>query len=169
MPGRRAGAEPAHAASRFVAFETGQTRPLALSADGARLYALNTPDNALEIFRIGLAGIAHEASVPVGMEPVAVATHGPDEVWVVNQLSDSISVVDVASDPPRVARTQIAAGRPSRIGLPVIVISVPAVKSLLRIPERASVLGPSASNPHVVIEPSSFLTSTSSHECGFVY
>jgi YVTN family beta-propeller protein len=98
-------AAPPGAASRFVAFETGQTRPLALSADGTRLYALNTPDNTLEIFRIGLAGIAHEASVAVGLEPVAVATNGAGEVWVVNHLSDSVSVVDVASDPPRVART----------------------------------------------------------------
>jgi DNA-binding beta-propeller fold protein YncE len=105
-------ADPAIGASRFVAFETGQTRPLALSADGARLYALNTPDNALEIFRIGLAGIAHEASVPVGMEPVAVAANGPGEVWVVNHLSDSISVVDVASDPPRVARTLLVGDEP---------------------------------------------------------
>ena len=64
---------------------------------------------------------------------------------------------------------QAAAGRPSRIGLPVIVIAVPAAKSLLRIPARVSVLGPSASKPHVVTVPSSFFTSTSSHECGFVY
>ena len=32
-----------------------------------------------------------------------------------------------------------------------------------------SVLGPSASKPHVVTDPSLFVTSTSSHECGLVY
>ena len=33
------------AGADFVAFETGSVRPLALSADGTRLYAVNTPDN----------------------------------------------------------------------------------------------------------------------------
>jgi hypothetical protein len=43
------------------------------------------------------------------------------------------------------------------------------MKSLLRMPARVSVLGPSASKPQVVTLPSAFFTSTSSHECGFVY
>ncbi len=89
----------------FVTFETGQVRPLALSADGARLFAVNTPDAHLEIFDVGEAGLARRASVPVGMEPVAVAVRSDAEVWVVNHLSDSVSVVDVAADPPRVVRT----------------------------------------------------------------
>jgi hypothetical protein len=38
----------AHAA--FTTFETGQVRPLALSPDGTKLFATNTPDNRLEIF-----------------------------------------------------------------------------------------------------------------------
>ena len=61
----------AHAA--FVTFETGQVRPLALSSDGSRLYAVNTPDNQLEIFAVGTAALTHVASVPVGLEPCAVA------------------------------------------------------------------------------------------------
>jgi len=48
-------------------------RPLALSPDGTRLFAVNTPDNRLEIFQVGAGGIAWRASVPVGLEPVAVA------------------------------------------------------------------------------------------------
>jgi len=36
--------------SAFTAFESGQVRPLALSADGAYLNAANTPDNQVEIF-----------------------------------------------------------------------------------------------------------------------
>ena len=42
----------AHAASPFTLFETGQVRPLALSPDGTRLFAVNTPDNRLEIFDV---------------------------------------------------------------------------------------------------------------------
>src|SRR4029453_7103040 len=69
----------------------------------------------------------------------------------------------------RTASTQIAAGLPSFIGLPVIVSFLPTLKSLGRMPDRCSVVGPSASKPHVVTLPSLPVTSTHSHECGFVY
>ena len=36
------------------------------------------------------------------MEPVAVAARSNTEVWVVNHLSDSVSIVDLAASPPRV-------------------------------------------------------------------
>ena len=48
-------------------------------------------------------------SVQVGLEPVAVAARDNAEVWVVNHLSDSISIVDVAS--LAAAREAHAAGR----------------------------------------------------------
>ncbi len=51
------------------------------------------PDNTLEVFDITLSGLALRARVPVGLEPVAVAARNDAEVWVVNHLSDSISVV----------------------------------------------------------------------------
>ena len=86
-------------------FESGPVRPLALSPDGTRLYAVNTPDQRLEIFDVVADGLRWSASVPVGLEPVAVAARTAGEVWVVNHLSDSVSVVDVASSPPRVVRT----------------------------------------------------------------
>lgn len=38
-------------AQDYVLFETGQVRPLALTDDGQTLYALNTPDDRLEIFQ----------------------------------------------------------------------------------------------------------------------
>ena len=75
-----------------------------MSADGQKLFALNTPDNRLEIFSTG-AILTPIASVPVGLEPVAVGEDPNGFVWVVNHLSDSISVVDVASSPPRVIQT----------------------------------------------------------------
>ena len=36
----------------FVNFESGHVRPLALSPDGSRLFAVNTPDNRLEIYDV---------------------------------------------------------------------------------------------------------------------
>src|SRR5688500_8737955 len=98
-------ASSTNAQPSFTTFETGQVRPLALSPNGTRLFALNTPDNRLEIFTVGSGGIAWRASVPVGLEPIALAARSDSEVWVVNHLSDSISIVDVAATPPRVKRT----------------------------------------------------------------
>ncbi len=89
----------------FTAFESGPVRPLALSPDGTRLFATNIPDNRLEIFAVGDEGLTLQHSVAVGLEPVAVAARSDDEVWVVNHLSDSVSVVDVSTGAPFVART----------------------------------------------------------------
>ncbi len=99
----------------FVNFESGQVRPLALSPDGATLLALNTPDDTLEVFAVDASGLTLIASVPVGMEPVAVAARSNSEVWVVNHLSDSVSVVDLASTPPRVVRTLLVGDEPRDI------------------------------------------------------
>jgi len=96
-PSTRPGSESAASYSRqFVTFESGQVRPLALSADGTRLFATNTPNATLEILSITDEGLHSEHSVPVGLEPVAVALFGDEQAWVVNHLSDSISVVTTA-------------------------------------------------------------------------
>src|SRR5881628_2658399 len=103
--------------SSFVTFETGQVRPLALSPDDLHLYAVNTPDDRLEIFDVDSQGnLTHSGSVPVGLEPVAAAAHGDGRhVWVVNHLSDSVSIVDVSSSPPRVVRTLLVGDEPRDI------------------------------------------------------
>ena len=102
-------------AGSFTTFESGQVRPLALSPDGTKLFAVDTPDGRLEIFDVDAGGLMHDASVPVGVEPVAVAARSNDEVWVVNNLSDSVSIVDVASSPPRVTRTLLVGDEPRDI------------------------------------------------------
>ncbi len=108
-------ATTAVAAQSFVAFESGQVRPLAMSPDGTRLFAVNTPDNRLEIFDIQAGTLAHSDSVSVGLEPVAVAAGSNSEVWVVNHLSDSISIVDVGASPPQVTRTLLVGDEPRDI------------------------------------------------------
>ena len=106
---------PPPPAQSFTAFESGQVRPLAISADRRWLYATNTPDNRVEIFRIDGRRLVPVASVPVGLEPVALAEHG-GELWVVNHLSDSVSIVDV-SVPHRahVVRTLLVGDEPRDI------------------------------------------------------
>src|SRR5262249_8070924 len=69
-------------AGSFTLFESGQVRPLALSPSGAFLYAVNTPDNRLEVFQVTPGGLTHVSSVPVGLEPVAVSARSDEEVWV---------------------------------------------------------------------------------------
>ncbi|KYF84154.1 hypothetical protein BE17_34435 [Sorangium cellulosum] len=109
-------APPAAAATPFTTFESGQVRPMALSPDGKLLFAVNTPDNRLEIFRVHANRLQLKASVPVGLEPVAVAARGDDEVWVVNHLSDSVSVVDVGNaEKARVVRTLLVGDEPRDI------------------------------------------------------
>ncbi len=108
-------ARPAAAQPSFVNFESGHVRPLALSPDGSRLFAVNTPDNQLEIFDVDGSGISYSQSVPVGMEPVAVAARSNSEVWVVNHLSDSVSIVDVGASPARVTRTLLVGDEPRDI------------------------------------------------------
>ena len=102
-------------AASFFNFDSGQVRPLALSSDRTRLYAVNTPDNRVEIFAVSGAGLTRVGSVLVGMEPVSVALRNDGELWVVNHVSDSISIVDVSSNPARVTRTLLVGDEPRDI------------------------------------------------------
>lgn len=98
----------------FVTFESGQVRPLALSPDGNTLYAANTPNSSLEVYSIGNATLTRRETVPVGLEPVSVATIN-NQVWVVNHLSDSVSVIDVSATPAKVIRTLLVGDEPRDI------------------------------------------------------
>lgn len=86
------------AAQSYVNFEGKQTRPICLSPDGTRLFAVNTPDARLSVF-----DVTHPlspfliAEIPVGIEPVSVNARDNDEVWVVNEVSDSVSVISVSN------------------------------------------------------------------------
>lgn len=100
--------------NQFTLFESGQVRPLARSADGSRLFAVNTPASTLEVFEIDSRNLRKTASIPVGLEPVAVAVHG-NEAWVVNHLSDSVSIVDVRAGKMRVVRTLLVGDEPRDI------------------------------------------------------
>ena len=105
----------ARAQPSFLEFESGPVRPIALTPDGTHLLVCNLPDDRLEIFTVATSGLTHVASVPVGMEPVSVAARSTSEAWVVNHLSDSVSVVDLTSTPPRVTRTLLVGDEPRDI------------------------------------------------------
>ena len=96
-------------AATFTNFETGHVRPLALSPGGEWLFAVNTPDARLTVYALTATGAALATEVPVGLEPVAVASRvnggGRIEAWVVNHLSDSVSIVEI--DPGDVKRSRV--------------------------------------------------------------
>ncbi len=82
----------------FVNYETPHVHPLDLSPDGLTLAACNTPDGRIEIFSVdsGTGALTHTDAIQVGYDPVSVRFRTNGELWAVNQVSDSISVVDVA-------------------------------------------------------------------------
>jgi YVTN family beta-propeller protein len=94
LPGEaRAQSQPAP----FKNFESPQVHPLAMTPDGTRLLAVNTPAASLSVFQLTQGGPVLTAEIPVGFEPVSVAARNDREAWVVNWLSDSVSVVDLAT------------------------------------------------------------------------
>ena len=81
----------------FAHFESAQVHPLSLTPDGSRLLVVNTPDNRLSVFDVTGATPVRVAEIPVGLEPVSVAARTNGEAWVVNNLSDDVSVVDLGT------------------------------------------------------------------------
>lgn len=98
----------------YTLFESGQTRPVAVSPNGQLLFVANTPSNCLEIYSTEGDQLTLVSSVNVGLEPVAVAAQSDTEIWVVNHLSDSVSVVDIRNT-PRVVRTLLVGDEPRDI------------------------------------------------------
>lgn len=80
VPVLMARAEVTDSTQTYTLFESGQVRPLAMSPDNQRLFAVKTPDNRLEVFRVKKNRLIHTASIPVGLEPGAVAARTNREV-----------------------------------------------------------------------------------------
>ena len=82
----------------FANFEEAQTNPVRLSADGTLLFAVNTPNASLSVFDVTTPTSPKLlAQIPVGLGPVSVNPRTGDEAWVVNQVSNSISVVSAVA------------------------------------------------------------------------
>ena len=84
-------------AQSFVNWESPHVSPLDLTPDGSMLLAVNTADNRLEVFDLGSGAPTLKKSIFVGLDPVSVRARTVTEAWVVNQVSDSVSVVDLGS------------------------------------------------------------------------
>src|SRR5436305_12682963 len=83
-----------HAATNFVNFETAPVHPIALGPDGRTLAVCNLPDNRVEFFDVSTGIPASTGNVPVGLDPVSVRFASTNELWDINHLSSTISIVD---------------------------------------------------------------------------
>ncbi|MBC7958126.1 MAG: hypothetical protein H7Y33_19930, partial [Cytophagales bacterium] len=85
------------------------------SSNGLRLFVVNTPDNRVEVYNTQSGVPVLTESIPVGLEPVSVALANDNQLWVVNHLSDSVSIVDVSTTPARVVNTLLVGDEPRDI------------------------------------------------------
>ncbi|MCB1206163.1 MAG: hypothetical protein KDN18_18020 [Verrucomicrobiae bacterium] len=81
------------AAQDFESFEARQGHPL--DRMGSILLAVNSPKGTLAVFDL-VAGVpVLREEIPVGVEPISVRARNASEAWVVNEVSDSLSIVDL--------------------------------------------------------------------------
>jgi len=79
----------------FSSFESAHVHPLDITPDGTKLLAVNTPNNDLEIFSISGNSLTLASVVKVGLEPVTVRVYSNTQAWVVNKISNTVSIVDL--------------------------------------------------------------------------
>jgi DNA-binding beta-propeller fold protein YncE len=102
------------ARAAYVNFESSHVHPIDLTPSGGRLLAVNTPDALLEVFTVAADGtLQPQRSIPVGLEPVTVVARTDSEAWVVNTLSDTVSIVDL--DLGTVTRTLAVGDEPTDV------------------------------------------------------
>ena len=81
----------------FEHFEGRHCHPVDATPDGRLLLAVNAPEGRLSVFSTppppALPLLI--AEIPVGLEPVTVRVRNNHEAWVVNEVSDSISIIDI--------------------------------------------------------------------------
>lgn len=87
----------APAQTPFINWENPPVHPLDITPDGLTLLAVNTADAHLEIFSLTGTAPAAIGSAAVGLDPVSVRARTNTEAWVVNKISDSVSIVDLTT------------------------------------------------------------------------
>lgn len=81
----------------LINFETPHVHPIDITPDGNTLVSVNTAAHKLEVWSISGSSISPLASIPVGIDPVSVRVRNNNEAWVVNHISDSVSIVNLNS------------------------------------------------------------------------
>ncbi len=79
----------------YVNWESHPVNGLDLSPDRSLLAVAHTADNRVQFYATRFGTVKAVGHVKVGLDPVSVRFRSDDEVWVVNHISDSVSVVSV--------------------------------------------------------------------------
>ncbi len=79
----------------FVNWESTQAHPMDITPDGSTLLVCNTADNRLEVFSITTGTPVLVSEIFAGLDPVSVRARSNSEAWVVNAISDSVSIVNL--------------------------------------------------------------------------
>jgi len=83
--------------SVFAHWENLGVHPVDRTPDGRTLLVCNVPAARLEVFDVSGDAPVRLGTVPTGLDPVSVRARTCGEAWVVNHVSDSVSVVDLAA------------------------------------------------------------------------
>lgn len=95
-------------------FESPPVHPVAMTPDGNRLLVAHTADARLVVFDLmGDDGPVLAQEIQVGLDPVTVRARTGTEAWVVNHISDSISIVDLETG--TVVRTLLVGDEPTDV------------------------------------------------------
>lgn len=91
--------EVAHAsAESFMHFEGRHCHPISFTPNGEKLLAVNALEGRLSVFACHSSSMPTLiAEIPVGLEPVTVRARNNTEAWVVNEVADSVSIVDLST------------------------------------------------------------------------
>ncbi|MEM9532703.1 MAG: hypothetical protein AAGA23_17425 [Pseudomonadota bacterium] len=81
--------------AEYVNWENAPVRALDLSPDGRLLAVAHTADARVQLFDVTAGLPVYAGSLLTGLDPVAVRFRSNAELWVVNHLSDSVSIIDV--------------------------------------------------------------------------
>lgn len=81
----------------FVNFETAPVHPIDLSPSAQFLGLAHLADGRALLFDLSSGTPVLSHTVSVGIDPVSARFRSDDELWVVNHISDSISIVDVST------------------------------------------------------------------------
>ncbi|MDJ0653792.1 MAG: WD40 repeat domain-containing protein [Xanthomonadales bacterium] len=105
--------ESSRAELAHVNWENHPVNGLDISPDGRLLAVAHTADHRVQLFDISEGRAVPAGHVRVGLDPVSVRFRSSSELWVVNHISDSVSIVDL--DQMAISRTLQTGDEPADV------------------------------------------------------
>ena len=142
-------------AAEFVNFESPMVHPIEISPDGSRLFAVNPSDHRVAVFDLPPSGPPVPIDeIQVGIEPVTVRARTNSEIWVVNHISDSISIIDLSVG--AVIRTLLTDDEPTDVvfaGVPERAFVCVSQRDMIRVFDPADLDAPPIDLPLDMSDP----------------